>query len=292
MNTLTFTLNGDVNIQIIVSELDDGTLQFDLSVLDDTGSIGDLNAIFFDLSDDIPAAGLIATGDDVTGVKFKEEGVTKVDNFTNINGEVVNEYGKFDAGVQFGTSGIAQDDIRETSFVLSHDDVDLTIASVLGQDFAARLTSVGEEGGSREDSSKIAGEAPTEPDVDPEPVNVAIDDVLRVGEDETFNEEGMRDIMDGGVLSVLQNDELDTFWFESEIVSANGDPASINEIVEGSNGGLMILYADGTIDFSANEDFEYLNDRETATTEFTYGIEGGDTATVTVIVSGEDDILG
>ncbi|SLN10012.1 hypothetical protein ROG8370_00126 [Roseovarius gaetbuli] len=75
MSTSTFVLTGDVNIKIIVTELEDGSLKFDLSVLDDTGSIGDLNAIFFDLADDSLADGLTVSGDDVTGVKFKVDGV-------------------------------------------------------------------------------------------------------------------------------------------------------------------------------------------------------------------------
>lgn len=292
MSTLTFTLNGDVNIGIVVTELDDGSLKFDLSVLDDTGSIGDLNAIFFDLADDSLAAGLSVTGDDVTGTKFKADGVTKVDNFTNINGEVVNEYGKFDSGVQFGTSGMAQDDIRETSFVLSHSEVDLTLDMLLGQDFAARLTSVGEDGGAREDSLKIAGEAPVEPDGGTGPVYVANDDTMTVTEYEAFNTDGTTDSLDGSGTSVLENDMVDGFWFENEVESVNGEADNVGQVVSGSNGGLLTIYPDGTVDFSANGEFETLDEGEVEATEFIYGIEGGDTATLTVFVTGLEDVPG
>ena len=295
MNTLTFTLTGDVNVQFTITELDDGTLKFDLLVLDDTGSIGDLNAIFFDLADGIDPTGLSVTGEDVTGTVFKEEGVTKVDNYTNINGEVVKDYGKFDSGVQFGTSGIAEDDIRETSFILSHSDMDLTIDALLGQDFAARLTSVGAEDGSREDSLKLGGEAPmdpdTDPDPDPDPVHVANNDVLTVTETETFSQTGVTDTLDSGALSVLDNDTTDGFDYTGVVEASNGVPADVGQIVTGSNGGLLIMYEDGTVDFSANGDFDELFDGELAQTEFTYEIEGGDTATLTVNVWGEDDML-
>lgn len=295
MSTVTFTLSGDVNVSITVTELGDGTLQFDLAVLDDTGSIGDLNAIYFDLLDDSIVEGLSVTGDDVTGTRFSADGVTKVDNFTNINGEVAKEYGKFDCGVQFGTSGIAQDDIRETSFILSHDGMDLTIDAILGQDFGARLTSVGEEDGSRDDSLKLGGEAPTDPDVDPGPTHVANDDFLTVTETEDFNARGGGDVLDGGADSVLENDTTDEFEYAGMVEGVNGDAANIEQVVTGSDGGLLIMYANGSVDFSANGDFDYLNDRETAQTEFTYEIEGGDTATLFVTVLGEsggtDEVL-
>ncbi len=173
MAEMTFQLTGDVNVSVTVSELSDGTLQFDLVVLDDTGSIGDLNGLFFDIADDGMVDGLMVSGADVTDSAFNANRVTKVDGYNNVNGEVTGDYGKFDGGVQFGTSGIGVDDIRETSFILSHEGGTLTLDDLLGQDFAVRLTSVGEEDGSRDDSLKIGGEAPTDPDpVDPvEPID-------------------------------------------------------------------------------------------------------------------------
>lgn len=293
MSTFTFTLTGDVHVGITVTEQDDGSLKFDLAVLDDTGSIGDLNAIFFDIADTVDPDGLMVLGDDVTGMTFKEEGVTKVDNYTNINGEVVKDYGKFDAGVQFGTAGIGEDDIRETSFVLSHSDMSLTIDDLLGQDFAARLTSVGAEGGSRDGSLKLGGEAPTEPDpdTDPDPVHVANDDVLTVTETETFSAVGGTDTLDSGVLSVLDNDTTDGFDYTGVVEGTNGNADDVGEIVMGSNGGLLIMFEDGTVDFSANGDFDMLEEGDTAQTEFTYEIAGGDMATLVVNVWGEDEML-
>lgn len=170
MESMTFVIEGEVNVQITVTEMGDGTLKFDIAVLDDTGSIGDLNGIFFDLADDSITDGLSVTGDDVTETAFKADGVTKVDSYVNMNGEVVKEYGKFDAGIQFGTAGIGTDDIRETSFILSSDTGDLSLTDIAEQDFGLRLTSVGEEGGSRDGSLKLGGTAPEEdPDIPPPP---------------------------------------------------------------------------------------------------------------------------
>lgn len=293
MSTLTFTLFGDVNVKFVVSEVGDGTLRFDLTVLDDTGSIGDLNAVYFDLADDSITGGLSVTGDDVTGMVFKQDGVTKVDEgYTNINGEVVKDLGKFDAGVQLGTQGIGTDDIRESSFILSHDSMDLTLDGLLSRDFAVRLTSVGAEDGDRSDSSKIGGTAPSDPDFEA-PANVAVDDVLVVTEDETFNVSGAPDALqaaDGGPqFTVLENDVLDTFHFLSEVESVNGDPGAIDQIVTGTNGGLMVVRLDGTVDFSANDDFDGLNAGQSAVTQFTYAVKGGDEGTISVIVDGLDD---
>ena len=296
MNTATITLTGGVNIEIVVTQLDTGGLRFDLKVLDDTGSTGDLNALFFDLADDGLADGLVAVGDDVTWMKFKSDGVTKIDNFinvnvnVNVNGEVVQEYGNFDSGVQFGTSGMAQDDIRETSFTLSHSDTALTLDMILGQDFAARLTSVGTEGGDHEDSLKIGGEAPTDPDTPPLPetVNDAIDDHLTVSNTAIFGEESGFEFLDGFATSVLENDTTDEFIYLGDVTAANGAAEDVGEIIHGSDGGLLIISANGMVDFSADGQFDYLTSEQTAETQFTYGIDGGDTATLYVTVSSSD----
>lgn len=170
MAQTTFTIEGDVNVQVVVTENGDGTLNFQVDVLDETGSIGDLNGLFFDISNDSLVDGLVASGDDVTETAFNANKITKVDGYNNVNGEVAGDYGKFDGGVQFGTQGIGTDDIRSTSFTLSHADQGLTLDDILSQDFAIRLTSVGEEGGTRDDSLKLGGEAPPEadPEIDPE----------------------------------------------------------------------------------------------------------------------------
>jgi len=299
MSTASFTISGQVNVSVTLTENADGSITFDVAVLDDTGSIGDLNAIFFDLFDDNLTDGLSVTGDDVTDSAFKVDSVTKVDSFTNMNGEVVKDLSKFDGGIQFGTQGIGEDDIRETSFTLSHDSVDLTLADFSMQDFGARLTSVGAEGGSREGSLKLGETAPEligEPEEPEGPVNTANADSMTVSELASFTPDffDFRDSLDNGE-SVLENDTTDDGQYLGDVTAVNGDPASLEQIVAGSNGGYIKIFADGTVDFSSSNnetgvnEFEYLNLGDQAITNFEYSIDGGSTTTLTVTVNGVDD---
>lgn len=277
--------NGAVLVGITIAEVD-GALRFDLNVLDDTGTIGDLNGLFFDVSDGAILDGLTFEGTDLTGTVVKEDAVTKVDSYNNLNGEVVKEYGKFDVGVQFGTQGIGSDDIRSTSFTLSGDS-DLTLDDLLSQDFAVRLTSVGEIDGSRDGSVKLGGTAPDEPlPEDPVTVNIAVNDTLTVDEDEGFEFFGGTDTLDDGSDSLLDNDLTDADPYAGVVTTVNDTPLDGSVTAAGSNGGLLKVNADGSFDFSAEDDFEFLVTGETATTQFTYEIEGGSTALVDVIVNG------
>lgn len=154
-----FLVEGDVNVGVSMIELDDGSIQVTLDVLSDTGEIGDLRGLFFSLNDDSLTDGLTITGDDVTSTKLDANSVTKVGAGNNMKGEVVNEAGKFDAGIEFGTPGIGSDDIRTTTFIISHDSEALTLEDFAGQPVGIRLTSVGEEDGGRENSLKLLGYA-------------------------------------------------------------------------------------------------------------------------------------
>ena len=283
MASETFIISGDVNVAITITELEDGTLQFDLAVLDDTGSIGDLNAIFFDLFDDSLTSGLSVTGDDVTGTAFKADGVTKVDNYTNMNGEVINDLGRFDAGVQFGTSGIANDDIRSTTFVLSHDTESLSLADFSLQDFGVRLTSVGEEDGSRDGSLKLGDTAPE--------FNGTADDHMTVTEEELFNQ-GLpsdTDQLDSFSFNLLDNDPGATKVMIDPVFTF--EDGSAVQIIPGSNGGYLMLFEDGRIDFTTRlqpdmGEFDYLHDGESVDTHFEYTNDLGLTAHLTVTVEG------
>ncbi|MDO7706673.1 MAG: hypothetical protein MUQ12_05945, partial [Loktanella sp.] len=181
MSSASFTILGDVNVEVTITEVIDPVtgltnLEFQVNVLDDTGSIGDLNALYFDLANDGVTDSLSVEGDDVTGSAFKVDGVSKIDSYTNMNGEVIKDLGRFDGGVQFGTAGIGTDDIRSTTFTLSSDDTSLSLSDFSLQDFGVRLTSVGEEDGSRDGSLKLGD---TAPDLTPlEVLAIANDDKL------------------------------------------------------------------------------------------------------------------
>lgn len=255
-------------------------------MLGDSGTIGDLNGLFFDLADDSIVSNLTVSGINLTGENIDANSVSKVDGYNNVNGEVVKEDGKFDVGVQFGTAGIGADDIQSTSFTLATKDGSaLSIADVLSQDFAVRLTSVGEFDGARTDSVKISGTSDpiiTEP---PEPANLAVDNTMTVSNAETFSDFGFSDPLDNFVFSMLENDVTsDNQSYTGDVVEVNGQVLVAGTSYVGSNGGLLMVNADGTVDFSANGEFDQLTGLETANTQFTYGIEGGSTATLDVEV--------
>ena len=161
--SMSFTIEGEVNVNIIVTEIAGGDLRFDIQVTDETGSIGDLRGLFFDLNDNLLIDGLAVDGAEITKSDFDEGDVSNLGGGCNVKGELTQD-GGFDAGIMFGTSGIGKDDIQETSFTLSHADTNLFIDDFFGSDFAVRLTSVGAEDGSRDGSLKLGGTAPTEGD--------------------------------------------------------------------------------------------------------------------------------
>ena len=290
MATGTFIIHGPVDVSVTITEVD-GALRFTVEVLDATGQIGDLNALFFDLSDDSLTSGLRVSGADVTGVALDADGVTKVDSYTNMNGEVIRDLGRFDGGVQFGTAGIGADDIRSTTFTLSHDDQPLTLADVSLQDFGVRLTSVGVEDGSRTGSLKLGGSAPAFDDGGPAGPGTG-DDTFTVTEGEGDNPPGVFDTgADGFEFNVLSNDGPNGAPYGGTVATVNGAP-NTETYVEGTDGGSIIIHADGRIDFSVydnagNNDFAALNDGQTAATTFTYATDDGTEHLLTILVTGE-----
>lgn len=148
---------------LTVEERVDGALLFNIAVTS-ADIVGDMRALFFDLANESLLKSLyVVDGSDVTSTVFKANAVTNLGNGANVNGAVVNEAGKFDAGVQFGTAGIGKDDIQETSFVLKSTIGALSLSLFSGSDFALRATSVGDPDGARSDSLKLLGEEVTPP---------------------------------------------------------------------------------------------------------------------------------
>ena len=155
---MTFEIEGEVTAVVTITEQGDGTLLFEIDQTSADGSLADLRALYFDLADDSLAKGLSVTGDDVTDSAFKANKVSGLGNDTGVKGQVLKEAGRFDGGVEFGTQGLGKDDVRSTSFTLSHEDQALTLDLFSLQDFAVRMTSVGQEG-DREGSLKLGGTA-------------------------------------------------------------------------------------------------------------------------------------
>lgn len=77
------------------------------------------------------------------------------------------------------------------------------------------------------------------------------------------------------------------------VLAVNGATENVGAAVAGSNGGLFIINADGTVDFDANGDFEMLGFGDSVDTTVSYTIvdENGatDTADITFTVSGKSD---
>jgi Ca2+-binding RTX toxin-like protein len=81
----------------------------------------------------------------------------------------------------------------------------------------------------------------------------------------------------------------------TDITEVNGNPISYGVQFALPSGALLTIYSDGTFDYDPNGVFNSLVDsssgaaNSTATDSFTYTVDGGDTATVTVTINGETD---
>ena len=164
MSSVTFTIEGEVNTTITITEVvnaDTGQteLRFDVAVDESSGVQADLRGLFFDLADDSIAGDLSVTGADVTGQDFDANSVSNLGRGANMNGHHTRGGNGFDGGVAFGTPGTGRDDIDSTSFILSSSTGDLSLDLLSEMRFGVRLTSVGMEG-DREDSLKIVDDAP------------------------------------------------------------------------------------------------------------------------------------
>lgn len=164
-----FLIEGDVNTEVVLTQLENGDIQVSLEVLggddpDATGQIGDIRGLFFNIGDDSKLSEMSVTGDDVTGVDIGANSVVNLGNGINMNGNNGSPAGGYDAGVKIGTPGMGGDDIQFTTFTLSHPD-GLSLSDFSGETFGLRLTSVGnEDSGNREGSLKLVGECEDVPD--------------------------------------------------------------------------------------------------------------------------------
>ncbi|MDU8911485.1 hypothetical protein [Aestuariicoccus sp. MJ-SS9] len=163
--TMTDPKSG-LEVTVTLTELADGDMQVDIAMPDGSDAvIGDLRGFFFNIEDQSKLDDMTATGADVTDSQFAADDVKDVGNGANIKGEIVNEYGAFDGGIEIGTQGASEDDIQSTSFILSHPD-GLSLDDFDGQAFALRLTSVGTDDDGREGSLKLVGFCEPKPPVE------------------------------------------------------------------------------------------------------------------------------
>lgn len=284
--SISFVLADGVNTEITITEKEDGALLFDLEVLG-TGEIGDLRALFFDLEGfDASAGGLVAIpvpdhSGDITDQRYGEASIDTLGKDANIKGAVPKQLGKFDVGIEFGTSGKSRDDIQETSFILSWDFGDLSLDMLNTTDFGIRYTSVGEINGSRGDSAKIGGQSNY----------VAQDDMLDVEENgQTVGNLLANDA--NGAANVV----MGATWGDGTAFSGTGSGLAGNIVVGGKDYGTVSVLADGTVTVDANgADVDDLAEGETVEVSFTYETQAPDgstaTADATITINGANDAI-
>ncbi len=314
MASMEFLIEGGVNVRVTVTE-DDGNLVFNVHVLQPgeagyTGQIGEINGLFFDLAADVSGYAAMTSTDsegDTLFTAVDEGSISNLGGGVNINGEVLKEFGTFDVGVLLDPTGLGNGDLQDITFTLDADQA-LTLDDVALQNFAVRLTSVGDPDGSRTGSLKLGTTAPEEPDDEIEDPNDggegggdggdgsdgeeqsgndAIDDFLTAKPDAIFGVVDEYFEIGSGPFSLLDNDVTDTGeLYEGDVLAVNDETFMQTDDLDyvevpGSHGGLLRVYENGTVDFSANGEFG----EEEAETSFEYTIEGGDTATITVLVT-------
>lgn len=239
--SITFIIPGEVGTRVRITENGDGTLSFQIDVIGPGGSVGDLRALFFDVSDPTLIGGLsILDGDDVTELAQEDDGIDSLGHGANLKGSVTRELGDFDVGIEFGTPGAGSDDIQSTSFVLDHATEDLTLEDLSLQDFGVRITSIGVEGQGRNSGLKAGGSSTA---------------AITAGDDSAALDEGssLADV------DLLGNDrDTGGAAITGSIISASADGAAL--VIDDGVGaaeindtgfGLLTIHADGTFDFDA-----------------------------------------
>lgn len=287
-----FSGAGGFDARATVTEVN-GSLQFDVEVLNDGGAIGDLRALFFHIADESLLPGLTISGADVTEVQTSANGVISLGNGANMNGG----FGAFDVGVEFGTPGASPDDIRQTSFTLSHASQALTLDLLAGKDFGLRVTSVGPEGGARCGSLKLGGSATPVAGVltDSATVTVtvlgesirvdALDNAYSVGEAEDIADNIIADdLLNGlpaapGALSVTA---LAVVGADGQITAPVGESFTVT--TAGGRTGTVTVNADGSFTFDGGDSFLDLEDGQTDSFRLAYTVTASTQTTQTRVV--------
>lgn len=283
MRSLTYTLDtqtGDdamAPATITVSEQGDGSLLFTVSNTGDGDNlIGDLRALFLDVDDNGLLGTLTASGGDIT--EFNQSGsVSNLGNGANISGV---PHGPYELGIEFGTAGIAGDDIQTTSFSLSSSLRGLTLNDIALGGVAIRQTSVGEVGGDRSASDKLYGVTPFAVD--------AIDDVAVTLEDSSVAGNVFANDID------LDAGDLDGNGIPDglTVTAIDGDTGLVGQTVTLDGGVAVTINADGSYVLDATG-ADVLSAGETVWQSFAVSVDdgngGSDVAALAVQVTGVND---
>ncbi len=166
MASRTIVINGDdgdldnlsdPQVEATLTELPDGSIEFVVKVVSDTGLTGDLNGLFFQFGDSDIVEDLQISGDDVIDSIIDPNNLNNLGNGNHLIGPATQAFGRFDVGVAFSEVGLSGDrgDVQEASFILSADRP-LTLSDFNDMAFGARVTSVGKKGGDRDESLKLS----------------------------------------------------------------------------------------------------------------------------------------
>ncbi|MCW8915727.1 MAG: cadherin-like domain-containing protein [Magnetovibrio sp.] len=282
MRTLTFTLDTQTGndamapATLTVTELADGSLSFSISNEGDGDNmIADLRGLFFDVAADDLLGTLSVSGDDVTEVNQSGS----VDNLGGGSTSSGVPDSPYEIGIEFGTSGQAQDDIQTTEFVLSSSLRSLTLDDLAFESFTVRQTSVGEVDGDRSDSDKLYGDAPYAVNAQDDSI-VADEDQIQTGN--VFSNDIDLDAPDA------DNDGI----LDLNVTAVNGSATQVGQTIELADGIGFTLNANGEFTLDTN-DADYLSAGEVVSQTYSYSVDdgngGSDTAQIQITVTGVND---
>ncbi len=155
----SFNIPGGPGVMVTVADIGND-LQFTVNVGNAGGQTADLRGLFFNVDEALRSVSdlNVVLGTNATDRQVAKDAVIDLGDGANMQGAA----NAFDVGVEFGVQGIGKgDDIKSGTFTLtSKSGANLGLDLIDQMQFGTRLTSVGTDGGAREDSLKLVGESP------------------------------------------------------------------------------------------------------------------------------------
>lgn len=253
--SIKFTIhgtNGSPSVEVTAVESINGTIDFTVSVMETTQLTADLRGLFFNVADDAK----------LLGMTWSEVGAHKITDFDTVNtislknGANMNGAAQpFDVGFEFGTPGIAKDDIKSVTFTLSNQAHNLTLDDIAHVQFGARLTGIGAPTDTKrgeKDGSKLVAMAPAAPN--------ALDDHYSMFEDGAAGLDDPLSVAKGVTFQVLDNDTDADAMDALSVLHVEGASHGLVEIVDGADADLLagdaVRYTPDT-DYAGTDAFSY-----------------------------------
>jgi len=232
---------GKSGLHIKVSELQDGRLHFELSVMEGATPRPDIQALFFNVQDSILLESLIAEGEKVTAIDTGDQ--IDVGYGQNVRGQ----QSLFDVGIGLSPRGKDGLNTQATEFTLATSEpTPLTLDDIGGMDFGVRINAIGNG------IPVITEVAPHAPD--------AVSDSYVIFEDGTLSLDSPSKETSSTIFNPLDND-TDNDGDTLTIVSVRGAEHGLVEIIDGDDPdnlpGDAIRYTPN-LDYSGEDSFEYL----------------------------------